>query len=739
MLTRTLSILSLFTVAACSGAPTSGQPDAAPPDAAPGADASADADAGSSSCSATSYPTADLFVSPSGADGAAGTSADPTTLVGVEAKIAALAPGRTMPIVVFLEDGTYAPWTLHVSGTAQAPVVFTAAPGAHPVISGGKAITGWTKTTINGVAAWRAPATGLAPFEQLWVDGVRRYRPTTTPGAYLYNANTTTTFTSFSFANSDVTNFYDLASVEIDAFENWTMPRMHVASVDPTQHVVTVVGSTNTTMFHGFMPQHRYLVENVKEALSQPGQWYLDRLAKEIDYVPASPTEDPNTESVIAPQSPTLLAAKNVSHVVLSGLTFSYANWTVPQQGWTDSQTESDPSANLPAAVSFDGASDVTVDSCVVSHVSQVGLEIVGAGSNNHVVRSAIGDTGGSGVRVGAWTTPNDTDATVQSSDVIEENVVSGVGRFLPSGNGIFVGNAHHIVVRHNEVFDTYTYAIDVGVTYGNRPDQYTNMGLAHDETIELNHVHQVGQGVTSDIGGIYTATGTQTGNVVQRNVVHDVVHDPGNPSANSPEGYGGWGIYNDASSSNVVWQSNLVYRCSQACMHFHYGQNATYRNNVFAFGGEAQLERSSAEHLFQMTFDGNIIYADHAGLVQRGDWTCPIGATTSCYTMKNNVYVTTNGTPTFTNQRVAQRLDQQQWPSLTFSQWQGLGQDPAPSTASFALSFGTADAPAFDLGASVPIPFTPFDPSQAGRTCTTLAPVSAPAGFPTQAWPAPF
>ena len=38
----------------------------------------------------------------------------------------------------------------------------------------------------------------------------------------------------------------------------------------------------------GFMPNHRYLVENVKESVREPGEWYLDRAAEPwtLTYIP---------------------------------------------------------------------------------------------------------------------------------------------------------------------------------------------------------------------------------------------------------------------------------------------------------------------------------------------------------------------------------------------------------------------------------------------------------------------
>ena len=48
------------------------------------------------------------------------------------------------------------------------------------------------------------------------------------------------------------------------------------------------------------------IIENVQEALSEPGEWYLDRPSGTLTYLPKS-GEDPNQTEVIAPRVETLV------------------------------------------------------------------------------------------------------------------------------------------------------------------------------------------------------------------------------------------------------------------------------------------------------------------------------------------------------------------------------------------------------------------------------------------------
>jgi len=84
----------------------------------------------------------EIFVAPGGNDTNPGTEAKPFATLG-RAQEAARASARQKPVTVLLESGTYdlsAPFLLEPadSGTAAAPVIYAACPGAKVVISAGQ-------------------------------------------------------------------------------------------------------------------------------------------------------------------------------------------------------------------------------------------------------------------------------------------------------------------------------------------------------------------------------------------------------------------------------------------------------------------------------------------------------------------------------------------------------------------------------------------------------------------------
>mgnify|MGYP001796876749 FL=1 len=133
----------------------------------------------------------------------------------------------------------------------------------------------------------------------------------------------------------------------------------------------------------------------------------------------------------------------------------------------------------------------------------------------------------------------------------------------------------------------------------------------AHNNLVEHNYIHHIGQlsrgdrPILSDMGGIYVV-GNQPKTIIRHNKIHDI----------NALRYGGWGIYLDEGSSQILVENNIVYRTSHGGFSQHYGKENIIRDNIFAFGQTTQLHRNKRDlkksregNFVSFYFENNIVY----------------------------------------------------------------------------------------------------------------------------------
>ena len=657
-------------------------------------------------------PDADLYVSTVGNDAwsgrfpeavAGGTDGPVATVEQAKQRVRELRkrqPGRDRPVVVAIRGGTYnldrpLRFGPEDSGTQASPTVYQGFGEERPVLSGGIRITEWQVTPEGH---WRATVedvrSGKFSFAQLFVNGQRRERSRLPKEGY-YSIAVQLGNNQFGFTGDEIrADWANLDDVEVLAIHKWSASRMRIASVFPTEHRVVFTGRSWEPLPRG----HRYVLFNVREALNEPGQWYLDRRRGELTYIPRA-GERPDRVVVIAPRLDQVMVLQGdlgnkrwVQHIRFSGLTFAHTNWTLPPHGQSFPQAE----IGLNAAIVAIGAREIVIESCSVTHVGGYGVAFGRGSRDNRLENCELVDLGGGGVKIGhagagTWQTvmnrPDDPELQV-SRHVVRNCLIAHGGRLHPGAVGIWIGESSYNSIEHNDIFDFYQTGISVGWTWGYEPSD------AHHNDIGFNHIHTIGQGIMSDMGGVYTL-GVQPGTVVHDNVIHDI----------QSFGYGGWGLYADEGSTDIVMERNLVYRTKTGGFFQHFGKENRIRNNIFAFATQFQLEATEPAPHISFRFERNILYWDNSSPVlggcQSASPPCGIG-----FEMDHNVYWNAAGTPPL-------------FPgNLGLSDWQeNHGQDRHSVIAD--PLFVDAKNDDFQLRANSPalqMSFRPLDPTKAGR-----------------------
>ena len=674
--------------------------------------------------------------------------------------------GRTTPIQVMVRAGSYSvtqplSFTTADSGTSTLQVIWENYPDETPVIDGGMKITNWTHGSGDEWTATLPPSAQY--FEQFFYNGQRRLRPRlgangNTLGTYyrvaatIYlpgsesgpapNPNCTVymaglgweCFDRFQYTASDPissswTNLnapYPQGDIELYDFEKWDASELRIQSIDTASNIIYLTGPTiQQDFYHGFIVGHRYLIENIKNELTQPGQWFLDRSSSPwtITYL-ANTGENPPTDTTIVPQSTQVLVATGLQWVTFQGITFQHDNWTVPAVGYASTTGDQ----GVPGAVGCYNCQNVTFNGATVTQTAGGGIEFyttstTATTAHNTVENSALYDLGGFGVRIGLLAQNTDTDANVAQFSFVENTVISGFGRVTPGTFGISQGDGHDNTYTHNEVYDGYQVGVKV-CALGCPPGSSNSHG-AFNNVASFNHVYTLGQGIMDDLGGVYFNTDpAATGNQALNNRIHDV----DDASGLDADGYGGQGVYLDLNTSNALVENNLVYRVTaatqaQTCGPQTAGTPNTIKNNIFAYGRQGIKQEGCdppASGVLQFSFTNNLVYFDR-GYVQTGYAYCMGGPCTEAMKYSDNMYCYAPGAacalpinPFYTTSS-AGRTQSTYYANL--SAWQSsTGEDSGSVVQNPGFANPVYPNDDYSLAESPGVGFVVFDPNEAGR-----------------------
>lgn len=522
---------------------------------------------------------------------------------------------------ILVRGGTYALGEPLVLTEADSGLVIAACRHEAPVISGQTVIRGWQCSRPNP-NIWQTQIADVRNgnwiFHELFVNGRRKER-TRIPGQgffHMVGSGVAGRPAELQFHRGDIKpEWARPGDVELVAFSAWALSRNQIREVFAPSNIVSLAGAA---LANNAEPNGRFYIENAPVEL-HPGQWHLDIGSGLLTYWPEA-GENVASATITAPHLYDLVRIKGEAghpahDIAFQGITFADTDWRLDGGSDVDAQAAEE----TPGAVQAQFACDCTFERCAFQRLGGYALELDRGCERDKIIGNEMRDLGAGGIRVGEA----ELDQAIRcpcGHHSITDNHIHHIGLVNAPAVGIFVLLSGQNLIAHNEVDHTFYTAISVGWSWG-----YAETPC-RDNMVEFNHLHDIGQGMLSDMGGVYTL-GVQPGTVVRNNLIHDV-----NICV-----YGGWGLYTDEGSSGIVLESNVVYRCQSAGFHQHYGRANVIRNNIFAFNREAQLMRTRIEPGLSFIFTNNIVYFD-AGWLFGGNWGDDLE-------MDHNIYFDTRAT----------------------------------------------------------------------------------------------
>lgn len=504
---------------------------------------------------AAAQPTAahgtTYYVSPTGSDGHAGSSAAPFQHIQQCATV--MVAGDTCVIA----SGTYRETVTPAhSGTADAPITFTAAPGADVVIDGTDPVTGWSQVTADDLTTLEAGDGFLAgsPFAD-GVNGGHVYQTTVTlnpslPGNQVFVDSAPSIQAQWPYPDNNLmepaeataqsgsyTGVTDTALNQPDGY--WVGARLTARNWFMTENAPVTASASGSVTATGLptcislSPNQRtsYYLSGKLETLGHGGEWFYQPTSHTL-YLWTQDGDSPAGHTVDAKQRDVGVDLSGRSYVTVSGVGLRATTVT------TSATSSHDTLAHLTARYisAFDNlAADpnmvTTPDSCAMLSAGETTSGIQLNGTNNTVRDSVIDWSAGNGVMLGG------------SHNTATGNTITDVDYMGTYAAGINVAGPDE-TITHNTVANTGRSDVNI--------DNKITGPTVPGESISDNDLSGFNNLVT-DGGAIYVCCQV---NLATSVFDHNVLHDPAPLGATAVDP----GIYLDNSVYGATVYDNVSY-----------------------------------------------------------------------------------------------------------------------------------------------------------------------------------
>ena len=181
-------------------------------------------------------------------------------------------------MTIRIGDGVYYLSDTLVLTPEDSNTTWEAAPGARPLISGGRLISGWKK---GRVPAGRPMPRDRSSGSCSSAAGARTRARTPNFGFYRIDGPSSQDKPlQLRYRGGDIKKEWEGGDVEVIAMFAWADIRMPIVKVDEASHVATLTLDPRPSNKEA---DARYFIENAPDALDMAGEWYLDRKTADRD------------------------------------------------------------------------------------------------------------------------------------------------------------------------------------------------------------------------------------------------------------------------------------------------------------------------------------------------------------------------------------------------------------------------------------------------------------------------
>ncbi len=489
-------------------------------------------------------------------------------------------------IFVYIKEGLYVinksiDFGVEDSGNNGWSVIYTSMGEEQPILSSSKAY-GDFQLYDEEKNIYRTYIGVGTLTRQVYIDGIRGVRARSVidvADADCALTNATKDQTAGWYISDDVEflDYENIEDIEFVYFEQWTNPRCHLASVEPTDdgRIKFIMNPTQWAPNTSDNTPWSYpaYIENAYELLDAKGEWYMNKVDGYLYYMPRD-YENPETmQAYVATGERAMTIAGNaaedkIHNLKFNNLAFEYFTWLWPStanNAYTDGQGnhlsgyKGDgrlTGEKEDAAVIVADAAYIDITNCTFSKLGAAGINFRQIFNNCNVIGNHVYDVSGSGMNIGVAQGENSNynkfvnpskPEHFKNNNKINNNYIHDVGVDYGSSVGINISWLQDSQVFHNEIYNVPYSGMHVGWGWAGYASQGTG---TRNLDINYNYVHDTSDSYVYDAGSVYLlgATGGSEGDYNELNYNYFENHRNSYGCAYPDEGSTFWEI-----TGNVV------------------------------------------------------------------------------------------------------------------------------------------------------------------------------------------